>query len=179
MVSLVVLFVSLFAFATCTPDCYNFTEGITRKWNSYSDAMPPNLDNKRMDWLTIQGGKNCGFYTFSDVFFSSFNTSVLQGIYLRFVNVSGQNGVSTCSLESTNMFTYPSGSWLYANSTNAIPNVCGFYVGIANTGADTQAFQIIRAEWEGLNSTTTSSGTLLKNVASLITGSLCFLFLIL
>lgn len=85
--------------------------------------------------MVIYGGKNCGFYTFSDVYFSSFSTT-LQGIYLRFVNVT-TDGKTTCTLESTNMQTFTSGTWLYANSTKAEPNVCGYFVGIANSVLDT------------------------------------------
>jgi hypothetical protein len=62
-----------------TPDCYNFTEGITYKWNSYTDNTSYPADafpGKRLDWLSLKSGKNCGFYTFSDVYFASYNASL-------------------------------------------------------------------------------------------------------
>jgi hypothetical protein len=55
----------------CTPDCYNFTEGITKKWNDLGDKLPPSLKGYRVDWMTIKPGKNCAFYTFYDVYFNS------------------------------------------------------------------------------------------------------------
>lgn len=134
----------LINFAFGTPDCYNFTEGITKKWNGYEEIAIPSMSGKRMDWLTINSGKNCGFYTFSDVYFNSFN-STLAGIYLRFVNTSSANGTWSCSLESPSMYTFTSGTWLYANSRQSQATVCGYYVGIANSDTtQAQAFQIIR-----------------------------------
>jgi hypothetical protein len=82
--------------------------------------------------MIIDGGKNCGFYTFSDVYFASFNSS-LTAIYLRFVNVTTQ-GKTTCTLETpTIMQQFTSGTWLYANSTMAPEKVCGYFVGIGNS----------------------------------------------
>ena len=70
------VFLTLFLKLTviiCTPDCYNFTEGITKKWNDYNEKLPPSLKGYRADWMTIKPGKNCAFYTFYDVYFNSLN----------------------------------------------------------------------------------------------------------
>ena len=41
--------------------------------------------------------------------------------------------------------TFGNGTWLYANSLNADPTVCGYFVGIANAGSNNRTFQIIRS----------------------------------
>mgnify|MGYP001286624002 CR=1 FL=1 len=130
---LLLFFAGLFTLSVCTPDCYNFTEGITKKWNGYTEPLPPNLKGLRVDWMTIKPGKNCAFYTFSDIYFASFHPGV-QGIYLNFLNQSSTvTSGAPCTLESTKINTLNSGTWLYANSFSAPKNICGYYVGVANS----------------------------------------------
>lgn len=68
---IIYLLAALISFAICTPDCYDFEKGVTKKWNKNEELLPPGLQNKSVDWLTIEPGKNCAFVTFSDVYFSS------------------------------------------------------------------------------------------------------------
>ena len=82
-----IIFLYILTVSLCTPDCYNFTEGVTQKWNDYNEKLPPSLKGYRVDWMTIKAGKNCAFYTFYDVYFASLSSSV-QGIYLNFINTT-------------------------------------------------------------------------------------------
>ena len=43
------------------------------------------------------------------------------------------------------MRTFKNETWLYANSLGADPNICGYYVGVANQGGSELMFQIIRS----------------------------------
>ena len=88
--------------------------------------------------MTLQAGQNCGFYTYGDVFVKTYDQSA-SAIYFTFMKTLGQ----TCQLNNT-MHTFTNQSWLYANSLNADPNVCGYYVGIANGGGVSQMIEIIR-----------------------------------
>jgi len=56
---------------------------------------------------------------------------------------------STCVLDNT-LRTFPNGTWLYANSLFSDPNVCGYFVGIANAGSKNRTVQIVRAGAEAL-----------------------------
>ena len=141
---------SIITLSLCTPDCYNTSAtSVARKWNSFNEQLPPSLSNFRADWFTLKPGQNCAFYTFNDIYFSSFNPN-LQGIYLNFLNGTVPGSSKTqCTLESTKMSPFISGTWLYANSSRAPEGMCGYYVGIANS--DTQqdlTFQIIRFRTE-------------------------------
>ena len=116
----VLAFAALFNFSLCTPDCYNTSAtSVARKWNSFNEPLPPSLSNFRADWFTLKPGQNCAFYTFNDLYFASFNPN-LQGIYLNFLNATvPTTSKSQCTLESTKMNTFTSGTWLYANSSRA------------------------------------------------------------
>lgn len=65
-----------------TPDCYDFS--VTTLSTSYFEVLPTLLYYGKVDWLTLNSGKNCAFYTYGDVFFQSYSTSFLSGIYFRF-----------------------------------------------------------------------------------------------
>jgi hypothetical protein len=84
-----------------TPDCYS-DQTVSKKWNGYSDVIPPELSGYRVDWFTIDAGSNCGFYTFGNVYFLSFNSST-SGIYLVYQNSTQSDGTLKCSLQSTNI----------------------------------------------------------------------------
>lgn len=80
------LFSLLFTLALATtPDCYNMTEGVTRIWSDLGGTLPLNLNKHKIDLFSLKPGKNCAFYTFNDIHFSSFHPSV-SGIYFNFVN---------------------------------------------------------------------------------------------
>lgn len=144
---------NILTLSLCTPDCYNTSAtSVARKWNSFNEPLPPSLSNFRADWFTLKPGQNCAFYTFNDIYFSSFNPS-LQGIYLNFLNgtVPGSSKPQ-CTLESTKMNPFTSGTWLYANSSRAPGGMCGYYVGIANSDMQQElTFQIIRFRTEGVS----------------------------
>ena len=48
------------------------------------------------------------------------------------------------------MSTFKNGTWLYANSLYSDPTVCGYFVGIANSGSNNRTFQIIRSGAQAL-----------------------------
>lgn len=126
--------IALFALASLaislvsgTPDCYDWS--VTEKRDDYMEFLPNMLYYGQVDWIKLQGGKNCAFYTYGDVFFQSYHSSV-SGIYFIFRKTLS----STCELENK-LNTFTNGSWLYANSLYSDPTICGYYVGIANAGS--------------------------------------------
>ena len=119
-----------------TPDCYDFS--VTSKKTDYLEVLPSLLFYRQVDWLMLESGQNCGFYTYGDVFLKSYDADV-SGIYFVF-----KKGASlTCNLDSTK-HDYTNSKWLYANSLNAASDVCGYYVGVANSGSTAKMFQVIR-----------------------------------
>ena len=48
------------------------------------------------------------------------------------------------------MNTLKNGTWLYANSLYSDPTVCGYFVGVANSGSNNRTFQIIRSGAQAL-----------------------------
>lgn len=125
------------AVTLATPDCYDFS--VTTLEENYFELLPKMLFYGNVDWMTLKAGKNCGFYTYGDVFLKSYDTPV-QGIYFVFQKTLG----TTCTLNST-MHTFKNETWLYANSINADQNVCGYYIGVANSGTVDQVVQVIRS----------------------------------
>ena len=138
MKSTFVLFSVLAAFVTATPDCYDYS--VTTISEDYFDLLPKMLFYGNVDWMKLQGGKNCGFYTYGDVFIRTYDAST-SGIYFTFTKTLG----STCQLNTT-LNTFKNETWLYANSLNADQNVCGYYVGVANSGSVERMLQIVRSE---------------------------------
>lgn len=65
-----------------TPDCYDFT--VTSLNKDYMEFLPMMAYYNKIDWLTIEPGKNCAFYTYGNVFFKSYNPNVV-GINFRFL----------------------------------------------------------------------------------------------
>jgi len=59
------------------------------------------------------------------------------------------------------MHVLPNESWLYANSVNADALICGYYVGIANSGANATMLNIIRSIAQYLMPVTASAAALL------------------
>ncbi len=90
----VLFFIALLSsIAIATPDCYDFS--VTEKREDYMDMLPKLLFYGQVDWLKLQSGKNCAFYTYGDVFFRSYHPTV-SGIYFVFRKTLG----STCKLEN-------------------------------------------------------------------------------
>jgi hypothetical protein len=82
-------------------------------------------------------------------------------------------------LESTKINTFASGTWLYANSTRAPQNMCGYYVGVANSDTREElAFQIIRYKTEGvpkeLGSSSTGSKPFIYSLATALVSLVMF-----
>jgi hypothetical protein len=107
--------------------------------DDYFELLPKMLFYGNVDWMKLQGGKNCGFYTYGDVFVRTYDAST-TGIYFTFTKTLG----STCTLNTT-LNTIKNETWLYANSMNADQNVCGYYVGVANSGSVERMIQIVRS----------------------------------
>ena len=153
--SLAILLVSL---AAATPDCYDFS--VTTMNTTYMEVLPEMLYFGHTDWMTLSGYSNCGFYTYGDTFIKTYSANA-SAIYFVFKK---QIGSSICTLNST-MHIMPNESWLYANSFNADPLTCGYYVGIANSDSSATMVNIIR-----------SAGAYLKPVA-LAAVALAFAFM--
>lgn len=137
MKSTLALFSVLLALVSATPDCYDYS--VTTLSEDYFEVLPKMLFYGNIDWMKLQGGKNCGFYTYGDVFIRTYDPST-SGIYFKFTKTLG----STCQLDTT-LNTFKNETWLYANSLNADQNVCGYYVGVANSGSEERMLQIIRS----------------------------------
>lgn len=60
---------SLSLLSSATPDCFDFS--VTTHLSEYFDFLPKLLFYGNVDWMRLQPGKNCGFYTYGDVFFQS------------------------------------------------------------------------------------------------------------
>ncbi len=141
---------SLFvAAALATPDCYD--ESVSRKVPGYMDVLPSLLYYGQVDYMEIDAGANCAYYTYRDTLFRSYSSSI-TGIY--FVFYKGDD--YQCNLDNS-LESYPEGKWLYANTFFADPSVCGYFVGIANSGAESGMFQIIRTSAEDLRITLTAT----------------------
>lgn len=140
MKSTILIPLALAAFAhltLATPDCYDFS--VTTAQDSFFEMLPKMLYYGNVDWMKLQAGKNCGFYTYGDVFIKSYDAST-SAIYFVFKKTLG----TTCELDTT-LKTFNNQTWLYANSLNADSDVCGYYVGIANSGVTDQMVQIVRS----------------------------------
>jgi hypothetical protein len=120
------LLAGLFYLALATPDCYDFS--VTELRDDYIEVLPLLIYYGQVDWLKLKTGNNCGFYTYKDVFFQSYDSS-LSAIYFTFMK--GDN--LQCNLDNT-LRNFPSQTWLYANSVQADADVCGYFVGVANAG---------------------------------------------
>ena len=89
MKSIIALLAIAFVSQTlATPDCYDFS--VTEKVDNF-EFLPKILYYGQVDWLNLQTGKNCAFYTYGDVFFRSYHSTV-SGIYFVFRKTLG----STC-----------------------------------------------------------------------------------
>jgi hypothetical protein len=131
------LIIAVLGTVTATPDCYDFS--VTEISDSYFELLPKMLFYGNVDWMKLNGGKNCGFYTYGDVFVRSYDKST-SAIYFTFMKTMG----TTCELDPK-LNTLTNNTWLYANSLNADSSVCGYYVGIANSGSVSQMIQIVRS----------------------------------
>ena len=136
--SLAILASLLVSLVAGTPDCYDFS--VTTLNTTYMEVLPQMLYFGHTDWMSLSGNSNCGFYTYGDVFVKTYSSKA-SAIYFVFKK---QLGSSICTLNST-MNVLPNESWLYANSFNADPMTCGYYVGIANSDSATSMVSIIRS----------------------------------
>jgi hypothetical protein len=91
---LIILVLALLSTVLATPDCYDYS--VTTLRDDYFEVLPKLLFYGQTDWLTIQPGENCAFYTYGDVFFKSYHSSV-SGIYFVFRKVLGS---ATCKLDN-------------------------------------------------------------------------------
>lgn len=147
MMKFAVLATLLVATVIATPDCYDGT--VAKRDKSYMELLPKMMFYGQTDWLMLDAGANCAYYTYRDTLFKSYSPSV-TGIY--FVFYKGNN--YQCNLDNQ-LLNLNSGEWLYANTFFADPSVCGYYVGVANGGATPGLFQVIRTSAEALRITLT------------------------
>ena len=77
-----------------TADCYDFS--VTEMSDSYFEMLPKMLFYGNVDWMKLKAGKNCGFYTYGDVFVKTYDSTV-SGIYFVFKKTLG----TTCELDAT------------------------------------------------------------------------------
>lgn len=134
---------ALASLALATPDCYDFS--VTTMNTTYMEVLPEMLYFGHTDWMTLNPYSNCGFYTYGDVFIKTYSSQA-SAIYFVFKKKIGS---TVCTLNST-MHVLPNESWLYANSFNADPLTCGYYVGVANSGANATMINVIRSMAEYL-----------------------------
>ena len=97
--------------ALATPDCYDFS--VTKLNRDYMEVVPLFLYYNSVDWLTIQGNSNCGFYTYGDVFYKGYSDK-LQGVYFKFY----KGDDLTCNLDNT-LLNFKNETWIYSNSIQA------------------------------------------------------------
>lgn len=72
----------------------------------------------------------------------------MTGIYFVFKKTLSD----ICQLDTT-LHSFPNKTWLYANSLGADPNVCGYYVGVANSNPTDQMVQFIRSSAKAVKAT--------------------------
>jgi hypothetical protein len=106
---------------------------------TYFEILPKLLFYGQTDWISLQERKNCGFYTYGDVFFKSYHPNV-TAIYFVFKKTLN----SICQLDTT-IRTFKNQTWLYANSLGADPKVCGYFVGVANAAPTEHLIHLIRS----------------------------------
>jgi hypothetical protein len=92
--TILLLSAAALAIVSATPDCYDFS--VTTQSEDFFDMLPKMLFYGNVDWMKLQGGKNCGFYTYGDVFLRTYDPST-TGIYFKFTKTLG----STCQLNKT------------------------------------------------------------------------------
>ena len=135
--------------ALATPDCYD--ESVSRRVPGYMDVLPSLMYYGQVDYMEIDAGANCAYYTYRDTLFRSYSESI-TGIYFVFYKSDDYQ----CVLDN-NLENYPEDKWLYANTFFADPSVCGYYVGVANGGVESGMFQLIRTSAEALRITLTAT----------------------
>ena len=64
------------------PDCWDQT--VTKLRTDYIEPLPVALYYGKVDWFDINGSGQCGFYTYGNVYFESYNSSVV-GVYFTFI----------------------------------------------------------------------------------------------
>ena len=154
MKAMFAILAALASLVNATPDCYDFS--VTTLNSTYLEVLPTMLYYGHTDWMTLNSFSNCGFYTYGDVFIKTYSSQA-SAIYFVFKKKIGS---TVCTLNST-MHVLPNESWLYANSFNADPLTCGYYVGVANSGANATMVNIIRSMAQYLMPVTASAAALL------------------
>ena len=94
-----------------TPDCYDFS--VTQVKANYLEILPTLLYFNHVDWMLLDPGQNCAFYTYGDVFFKAYDADVVA-IYFKFTKGSGL----TCTLDAT-IADFKTTTWLYSNTMMA------------------------------------------------------------
>ena len=79
---LLVLALILATTVLATPDCYDYS--VTTLRTDYFEVLPLLLYYGKVDWMKLNAASNCAFYTYGDVFFQSYSTSYVSGIYFIF-----------------------------------------------------------------------------------------------
>jgi hypothetical protein len=75
----------LLALVGATPDCYDFT--VTQVKKNYLEILPELIYFGHVDWLMLDAGQNCAFYTYEDVWFKAYDPQI-SGIYFTFTKGS-------------------------------------------------------------------------------------------
>ena len=94
-----------------TPDCYDFS--VTSINKEYMEILPSILYYRKLDQLILDPGQNCGFYTYGETFFKSYDPLV-TGIYFTYVK-----GDHLTCIQNPTIQTYYNATWLYANSPSS------------------------------------------------------------
>ena len=118
-------------------DCFGWS---WTKRASYMEMLPQLLYYDKVDWINLDPGRTCTFFSTEAVFLLLINKN-LTASYQTYRDSSGK-----CTLQGTSK-PYINGSWIYSNHIlQESPDVCGFLTSITNPNAKGSAmFEVIRS----------------------------------
>ena len=114
---------------TLAADCWDAQNADVKINKDFMDILPQAMFYGRSEWMDLNAGASCDFYTYGDVFFRTYDTGVSAT-----KTVFKLNGAGACA--NTNaQSTFKSLTWAPASSFSAEPLVCGYYIKVTNSAA--------------------------------------------
>ena len=119
-------------------DCFGWS---WTKRASYMEMLPQLLYYDKVDWINLDPGRTCTFFSTEAVFLLLINKN-LTATYQTYKDTSGR-----CRLTTDPAKPYINGSWIYSNHIlQDSPDVCGFLISIRNPNTVGSAmFEVIRS----------------------------------
>jgi hypothetical protein len=111
-------------------DCWDAQNSDVKINKDFMDILPQAMFYGRSEWMDLNAGASCDFYTYGDVFFRSYSTSGISATKTEF-KLNANGACTNTNAQST----FQSLSWAPASSFSAEPLVCGYYVKVTNSGA--------------------------------------------